>query len=100
MTPAGEDIAWTSADGLSLYAKSYGPEDAPLTVLCIHGLTRNHKDFEPMIAALPARYRFVAVDVRGRGARPMIRSTRITIRSSTPRIWACCSTSSAFSAPR
>lgn len=67
MTPAGEDIAWTSADGLSLYAKSYGPSSAPLTVLCIHGLTRNHKDFEPMIAALPAHYRFIAVDVRGRG---------------------------------
>ena len=48
MTPEGEDIAWTSADGLSLYAKSYGPAGAPLTVLCIHGLTRNHKDFEPV----------------------------------------------------
>lgn len=67
MTPAGEDFVWSSADGLSLYAKSYGPASAPLSVLCIHGLTRNHKDFEPMIAALPGHYRFVAVDVRGRG---------------------------------
>ena len=67
MTPAEEDIVWSSADGLSLYAKSYGPASAPLSVLCIHGLTRNHKDFEPMIAALPGHYRFVAVDVRGRG---------------------------------
>jgi pimeloyl-ACP methyl ester carboxylesterase len=63
----GTDIQWTSADGLSLYAKSYCPEDARLTVLCLHGLTRNHQDFEPMIAALPAHYRFIAVDVRGRG---------------------------------
>lgn len=63
----GTDIHWTSADGLSLYAKSYGPEGARLTVLCLHGLTRNHQDFEPMIAALPAHYRFIAVDVRGRG---------------------------------
>ena len=67
MTPAGEDIGWTSADGLSLYAKAYGPAAAKLTVLCLHGLTRNHKDFEPMIAALPGHYRFIAVDVRGRG---------------------------------
>ncbi len=67
MLDAGTDITWTSADGLALYAKSYGPETAGLTVLCIHGLTRNHKDFEPMIAALPGRFRFVAVDVRGRG---------------------------------
>lgn len=63
----GTDIQWTSADGLSLYAKSYGPEDAKLAVLCLHGLTRNHQDFEPMIAALPGRHRFIAVDVRGRG---------------------------------
>jgi pimeloyl-ACP methyl ester carboxylesterase len=67
MLATGSDIEWSSADGLSLYAKSYGPEDAKLTVVCLHGLTRNHKDFEPMIAALPGQYRFIAVDVRGRG---------------------------------
>lgn len=65
--PEGTDITWTSADGLDLYAKSYGPQDARLSVLCIHGLTRNHKDFEPMIAALPGHHRYIAVDVRGRG---------------------------------
>jgi pimeloyl-ACP methyl ester carboxylesterase len=62
-----DDIFYRSADGLNLYAKRYGPGDAAMTVLCMHGLTRNHKDFEPMIAALPDRYQFVAVDVRGRG---------------------------------
>ena len=62
-----EDIWYTSGDGLKLYAKSYGPIDAPLTVLCMHGLTRNHKDFEPMIEAMGDRWRFVSVDVRGRG---------------------------------
>lgn len=67
MLPEGTDIIWTSQDGLKLYAKSYGPEDARLTVLCIHGLTRNHQDFEPMIAALPRDHRYIAVDVRGRG---------------------------------
>ena len=67
MLPDGTEIRWSSADGLSLFARSYGPEDAHLTVLCIHGLTRNHQDFEPMIAALPRHHRYVAVDVRGRG---------------------------------
>ena len=62
-----EDIRWTSSDGLSLFARAYGPPDAPLTVLCMHGLTRNHKDFEPMIHALGERHRFIAVYVRGRG---------------------------------
>lgn len=67
MSIEGEDICWTSADGLELYARSYGPAGAPLTVLCMHGLTRNHKDFEPLIAALPGQFRFIAADVRGRG---------------------------------
>ena len=62
-----EDIHYTSGDGLQLFAKSYGPSDAPLSILCMHGLTRNHKDFEPMIAGLGQQYRFIAVDVRGRG---------------------------------
>lgn len=63
------DIYYTSSDGLNLYAKSYGPDEAPLTALCMHGLTRNHKDFEPMIKGLLERglnIRFIAVDVRGR----------------------------------
>lgn len=67
MSLEAEDIHWTSEDGLSLYARAYGPGTAKLNVLCLHGLTRNHQDFEPMIAALPQSIRFIAVDVRGRG---------------------------------
>ena len=63
----GSVIRYVSHDGLNLFASSYGAEDAELTILCVHGLTRNHKDFEPMIAALKPGYRFIAVDVRGRG---------------------------------
>ncbi len=62
-----EAIHYASEEGLSLYAKSYGDPAAALTVLCMHGLTRNHKDFEPMIEAIDGPYRFIAVDVRGRG---------------------------------
>jgi pimeloyl-ACP methyl ester carboxylesterase len=61
------DIVWTSHDGLKLYAAHYGPQDSKVTVLCMHGLTRNHKDFEPMIEGLGMDMRFVSVDVRGRG---------------------------------
>ncbi|MCI4643177.1 MAG: alpha/beta hydrolase [Hyphomonadaceae bacterium] len=60
-------IEYTSKDGLKLYATSRGPSDAALTVLCMHGLTRNAKDFDPMIDAIGEdRYRFISVDVRGR----------------------------------
>lgn len=63
------EIHFTSEDGLKLFAKSYGSETAEKTVLCLHGLTRNHKDFEPMIDALTEAHpdiRFIAWDTRGR----------------------------------
>jgi len=66
-----EPIPYTSFDGLQLQAFSYGPQSATLTVLCMHGLTRNHKDFEPLIELLQQHReldcRFIAIDVRGRG---------------------------------
>ena len=61
---------WTSADGLSLFARDYAPGSGParLPVIAIHGLTRNSADFEgvaPLIAQ--SGRRVLAIDVRGRG---------------------------------
>lgn len=61
---------WRSADGLSLFARDYPAAGgaARLPVICIHGLTRNSKDFEEVAPWIAARGRRVlAVDVRGRG---------------------------------
>lgn len=63
----GEDIFYTASDGLALHAKSYGPSTSEPAIVCLHGLTRNHKDFEPMIAALGMPARFISVNIRGRG---------------------------------
>jgi pimeloyl-ACP methyl ester carboxylesterase len=64
------DLTWTSQDGLVLHARDYAPEGpvSGVPVICIHGLTRNARDFEdlaPRIAATGRRV--IAVDVRGRG---------------------------------
>jgi len=62
------DITWRSADGLTLHARDYPAPGGKLPVICIHGLTRNSKDFEelaPRIQTLGRRV--IAVDVRGRG---------------------------------
>ncbi|MDB5453286.1 MAG: alpha/beta hydrolase fold protein [Caulobacteraceae bacterium] len=64
------DLYWTAADGLVLHARDYAPAHASskAPVICIHGLTRNARDFEdlaPRIAATGRRV--IAVDVRGRG---------------------------------
>lgn len=61
---------WTSADGLSLFARDHAPADGParLPVIAIHGLTRNSADFG-IIAPLIAQSgrRVLSIDVRGRG---------------------------------
>lgn len=65
-----EEHAIATADGLALYTRDYAPLK-PVTgapVICLHGLTRNSKDFEviaPRIAALGRRV--IAPDMRGRG---------------------------------
>ena len=61
---------WTTADGLTLFARDHAPAGGParLPVIAIHGLTRNSADFggiAPLIAA--GGCRVLAVDVRGRG---------------------------------
>lgn len=64
-----KDGWFKSADGLDLYYRDYvGPdESAELPVLCLHGLTRNSADFEPVADLLAKQRRVIAVDLRGRG---------------------------------
>jgi len=67
---AFQERRWTSRDGLTLYARDYpaAGEGGRLPVICLHGLTRNSKDFEeiaPIIAGWGRRV--IAADVRGRG---------------------------------
>jgi pimeloyl-ACP methyl ester carboxylesterase len=59
---------WLSHDGLKLYARVYpGPEPLSRAVLCLHGLTRNSRDFEDLAPRLQRQYRVIVPDVRGRG---------------------------------
>jgi len=44
-----------------------GPGAAAPVVVCLHGLTRNSRDFEDLAAHLAPRYRMIVPDVRGRG---------------------------------
>lgn len=61
---------WRSADGLNLYGRDYAASagTARLPVVCLHGLTRNSRDFENVSPWIAARNRRVlALDMRGRG---------------------------------
>jgi pimeloyl-ACP methyl ester carboxylesterase len=68
MTAHRTVVSFPSSGGnLRLHAEVQGPENAPLTVLCLHGLTRNIADFAFLAAHLSGRYRVVTADQRGRG---------------------------------
>lgn len=63
------DARWfDNRDGLKLYYRDYhGPTPSGVTALCLHGLTRNSRDFEDLAPALSRSRRVLALDVRGRG---------------------------------
>jgi pimeloyl-ACP methyl ester carboxylesterase len=46
----------------------WGERDNPRVLICVHGLTRNGRDFDDLGAALAGDYRVVCPDVAGRGA--------------------------------
>jgi pimeloyl-ACP methyl ester carboxylesterase len=62
---------WTSADGLTLRYRDYPAKDPSVAdrppLLCIPGLTRNCRDFEPVAEAYAGEWRVIAIDLRGRG---------------------------------
>ena len=61
------DRFWNSSDGLRLHYRDYaGPRERP-PILCLPGLTRNARDFEPVADRLAGDWRILAVEFRGRG---------------------------------
>lgn len=61
------DRSWNSADGIKLHYRDYaGPHDRP-PILCIPGLTRNARDFEPVADRFAGEWRVISIDLRGRG---------------------------------
>lgn len=63
---AYRDKYWWSNDGLRLHYRDYaGPDDRP-PILCLHGLTRNARDFEPVADRLAGQWRLICPDMRGR----------------------------------
>jgi len=53
-------------DGLSIFYREAGPEDAP-TLLLLHGLPSSSRMFESLFARLSDRYHMVAPDYPGFG---------------------------------
>lgn len=54
------------ANGLRLHYLDFGGDGRPWLV-CIHGLSGNAHNFDPIVPSLSRRYHVLCVDVRGRG---------------------------------
>lgn len=70
MAEGFDEIRYSAPDGLRLYARDYAGPDDRLPVVCLAGLTRNSREFDPLARFLsqgPGARRVVAFDYRGRG---------------------------------
>ncbi|MBU6267080.1 MAG: alpha/beta hydrolase [Sphingomonadales bacterium] len=66
------DGYWLSEDGLRLHYRDYpahraGIDAARPPIVCLHGLTRNARDFETLAASLAGKWRVICPEMRGRG---------------------------------
>ena len=57
---------FTNANGIAHHYLDFGSEGKP-SLICLHGLTRNARDFDSVGRTLSPYYHVRAVDVRGRG---------------------------------
>jgi len=66
--PRAETVLGLTSRGFHrLRCWEWGDPANPRVVVCVHGLTRNGRDFDALAAALADRYRVICPDVVGRG---------------------------------
>jgi pimeloyl-ACP methyl ester carboxylesterase len=56
-----------SRDGLQIYYRDYAGDSGKAPVLCLHGLTRNSRDFAALAEHIAPSRRVIVPDQRGRG---------------------------------
>jgi pimeloyl-ACP methyl ester carboxylesterase len=67
---AYQDGVWASEDGLNLHFRDYrgeGAGEGRVPVVCLHGLTRNARDFEELAEHIAPSRRVLCPEMRGRG---------------------------------
>jgi pimeloyl-ACP methyl ester carboxylesterase len=68
------NVQCISLSGLHRMAYTeWGDRDNPRTLLCVHGLTRNGRDFDTLAEAMSSHYRVICPDVVGRGCSGRLR---------------------------
>ncbi|HRD92494.1 MAG TPA: alpha/beta hydrolase [Accumulibacter sp.] len=68
------EVRCASASGLHRMAYTqWGDPDNPKVLICVHGLTRNGRDFDELARAMASDYRVICPDVVGRGRSDWLR---------------------------
>ena len=68
------EVRCISPSGLHRMAYTeWGERDNPNVLVCVHGLTRNGRDFDDLARAMAADYRVICPDVVGRGRSDWLR---------------------------
>jgi pimeloyl-ACP methyl ester carboxylesterase len=65
--PKFRECRWQSGDGLNLYYRDYAGSAERPPILCLHGLTRNSRDFAAIADRNAGEFRVITLDFRGRG---------------------------------
>lgn len=60
-------LTYAGSQFFQTHYTEWGAEDNPEIICCVHGLTRNSRDFDEIARALSERFRVVCLDVVGRG---------------------------------
>jgi pimeloyl-ACP methyl ester carboxylesterase len=69
MTCREESFPHLGPEGFHRVAyREWGERDNPRVLLCVHGISRNARDFDDIAAALGDRFRVLCPDMPGRGA--------------------------------
>jgi len=63
---AFQDRYFRVRDGLRLHYRDYPGDDGRPPILCLHGLTRNARDYAELAERYSPRFRVLALDCRGR----------------------------------
>lgn len=71
LTPSLEKITLSSTidtgNPRQIAFVEWGDRNNPRILVCVHGLTRNSRDFDYLAQHLASKYRIIAVDIAGRG---------------------------------
>ena len=68
MTPRLQFMPYLSPEGFHRVAyREWGDEANPEVLICVHGVSRNGRDFDNVATTLATHYRVICVDMPGRG---------------------------------